>query len=267
MKQIRPLFIALLLLWPINSQADSPRLVIILADDSYPPYSYVKDGRVTGIYVDLITQAAQKIADKYYVKIKPLPWKRALNEIKNGKYIAIIPPYQHLKSRRYIKPYSVSLLSEKVVAFCHKDINLIELIKQNTTALNRPINIGINAGYLILNDRLIRAKHNNKIKVWEHKNTQANVNKLMLKRMDCYINDSLSTLWILKKLQKDSPEMNFDEIEQSFVVMERTAHIGYVNSPSYLFTYKDDFIKQMDQAILELKDAGELDKIVAKYLQ
>lgn len=37
--------------------AKEPVKVSILADDSYPPYSYVKGGELTGIYVDLVREA------------------------------------------------------------------------------------------------------------------------------------------------------------------------------------------------------------------
>ncbi|TPH14020.1 substrate-binding periplasmic protein [Litorilituus lipolyticus] len=246
-------------------QAKKIEDVVILADDSYPPYSYIENGQLKGIYVDFIHEASKLIADKYKVSIIAVPWKRALQEIKEGQALAIIPPYQHLKDRSYIWPYSKALMKERVVAFCYSDINLMEYLNMKHTNEERPLIIGINAGYMILSQELVNAINKGIVAISENKSTLSNVLKLHSRRIDCYINDRVSTLWEFSRLSLKK-QISFDNIRESMVVMSQTAHIGYTNSEFHNFTYKDDFVERMDNALSQLFTSNEFQLIINRYL-
>ena len=143
-----------------NLFAATGQTVTILTDESYPPYSFVDNGQLKGIYIEIVNEAAKLLAPHYKVEIVAHPWKRALHEIKKGTVLAILPPYKHLEKRSYIWPYSVPLMKENIVAFCQKGVNLFEHIKPQTIKNNGPLIIGINAGYLILNQHLEQAQKN-----------------------------------------------------------------------------------------------------------
>jgi polar amino acid transport system substrate-binding protein len=238
--------------------------VIILADDDYPPYAFVENGKARGIYVDIVKEAAKLLAPHYKVKIAAYPWKRALYEIKKGTAFAILPPYQHINKRPYIWPYSVQILKEEVFAFCNKDINLVEHINAKTTKRKHPIVIGVNAGYLLLNKKLKQAKKENKIVIAENKSTQSNIMKLYANRLDCYLNDKYSTYNVLSHLKKETT-INFDNIREAFLVMIQTGHIGYTDAPTHTFLFKDDFILRMDEALSTLKSSDTYQKIISSY--
>jgi len=238
--------------------------VIILADDSYPPYSFVENGKVKGIYVDIVKEAA-KLLDPYYkVSFIAYPWKRALHEIKEGTAFAIIPPYQHIKGRPYIWPYSVKIIKEEIVAFCNKNINLLEQINRKTTKRSSPLIIGVNAGYLLLNKILEQAKKENKIVIAENKSTHSNIMKLYAKRIDCYLNDKYSTYRELSIIEKDR-KIKFDDIKENFLVMIQTGHIGYTDASTHTFFFKNDFILRMDEALSHLKSLDTYQKIIDSY--
>jgi polar amino acid transport system substrate-binding protein len=238
--------------------------VTILADDGYPPYSYSENGTAKGIYVDIVREAAKALAPHYKVNIVAYPWKRALSEMNRGTAFAILPPYQRIKERPYIWPYSVQILKEDVVAFCDKDINLLKKINAKTTEYTSPLIIGINAGYLILNNTLKRAKNDNKIVIAENKSTRANIMKLYVKRIDCYLNDKHSTYNELSNMQKETT-INFDNIREALVVMIQTGHIGYSADPTKKFFFKEDFILRMDDALSRLKSSDTYQKIINDY--
>lgn len=107
-------FSILLALITLSVQAKLQYRVTILVDGSYPPYSYLENGKLTGIYVDLVYQAAKLIDDKYSVELQAVPWKRGLAALENGDGFALLPPYKHIKRRPYIWPYSVPLQEEVV---------------------------------------------------------------------------------------------------------------------------------------------------------
>jgi polar amino acid transport system substrate-binding protein len=238
--------------------------VTILADDGYPPYSFIETGEVKGIYVDIVKEAAKLLAPHYKVTIVAYPWKRALHEIKKGTAFAIIPPYQHIKVRPYIWPYSVQIIKEEVIAFCNKDINLLEHMNAKTTEHNPPIRIGVNAGYLILNEELEQARKENKIIIAENKSTKSNIMKLYARRVDCYLNDKYSTYNELSKMQKET-KISFDNIKEAFLVMIQTGHIGYTDASTHTFLFKDDFILRMDEALSQVISSNTYQNIIDSY--
>jgi len=249
--------------------APKDKAVIILADDSYPPYSFMENGQIQGIYVDLVLAAAKSLTPYYQVQVVAVPWKRGLRELNQGSALALIPPYKHIEKRPYIWPYSIALLSETVIAYCHRDIDISSYINSSGVKPQRPLNVGINAGYQILNRELTLAKDKGNIVIRENKDTRANILKLLHRRLDCYLNDRLSTLWELKRLRREYPEKDyqFNGISEALLVMTQTAHIGYTDSKEHKFTYKDEFVKRMDEALALLHTSGEYERILAKYVE
>jgi hypothetical protein len=63
-----------------------------------------------------------------------------------------------------------------------------------------------------------------------------------------------------------TPELNFDDISESLIVMTQSAHIGYSDSANSDFPFKSDFIQHMDSALTQIKATKQYDKIIAKYL-
>jgi polar amino acid transport system substrate-binding protein len=49
----------------VSSQA--AQLVVLYGDSDYAPYSYVENGRFTGIYVEMLTRAASTMAPQFEV--------------------------------------------------------------------------------------------------------------------------------------------------------------------------------------------------------
>ncbi|KAF7765001.1 polar amino acid transport system substrate-binding protein [Pseudoalteromonas citrea] len=258
------LYVSAFLLLLFNSfvfgQVDKNRhlqKVTILVDDSYPPYSYLSDGNLYGIYVDLVKQAAYLLRNTYKIDLQPVPWKRGVAALEQGEAFALMPPYIHMKKRPFIWPYSVALQEEVVVAFCNKGFTLIDVLSRASTDL--PINVGLNAGFMILDEALMEAQKRGKIKIWENKNTKANIMKLGKKRIDCYINDRLSTLIGINNMERAHPEIDTTNFVEDKTILRRTAHIGYLREASIKFPFKNDFINKMDGAlstILERQEDG-----------
>lgn len=226
----------------------SPVVVEILADDDYPPYSYVENGEVKGIYVDLVTEASKLLVPAYEVKIVALPWKRALKQIENGERFAILPPYHHAELRPYIFPYSVPMAQEDVVVYCRKDIDFNKVFI-DSIRLPEPLLLGINSGYILLNDKYNKAIKNNNLMVVENKSTEANVVKLTMGRIDCYINDRLSIEHGLVLLNDKESSFNMSNFIQVDHISSQSAHIGYTNVKEYKYPYKYDFVVRMNEAL------------------
>lgn len=95
--------------------------VDIYADDSYPPYSYSENGKLKGIYTDILKKVFSKMS-KYKITINPIAWKLGLSYIESGKGFALSPPYHRTKERPYIWPYSIPILDERIIVVCRANV-------------------------------------------------------------------------------------------------------------------------------------------------
>ncbi|AOT07330.1 transporter substrate-binding domain-containing protein [Pseudoalteromonas luteoviolacea] len=243
--------ITLCLLVPASANGNAKPRVTILVDDSYPPYSYESNGYLYGIYIEQVRLAARQLSDRYQVILEPIPWKRGVAAMENGEAFALLPPYIHKDKRPYIWPYSTSLGEEAVVAFCNPGITLQNILARSPQY--PPINIGINAGFLILDKELITARKKGLIKIWENKDTLTNIKKLSKFRLDCYVNDRLSTLMGFESVKRELTNLNVEQFKEDRIVLSRTAHIGYTKDNGEKFPYKYDFIKRMNEALLSVQ--------------
>ena len=233
--------------------------IVIYGDDDYAPYSYLENGNFKGIYVNILRAAANKLAPDYVIDLEPIPWKRGLADLENGKSFALFPP--GLKAERsYIQPYSVALYRETVVLFC------TEKIMQRPHA-NFPddyvgLTIGVNLGFL-LSDRLMQASRQGKVILDAAKGNETNLKKLVRQRIDCYASDRTAARFSMKRLRLSADErINAQEAielsgEDTFIAYSQK------NNPAY----KDDFISKMNAAIEVMKKDGEIKGIENDYLR
>lgn len=61
----------------------------IVTDQAYwYPYTYSQEGEAKGIHIDMVQQALSNL--NYTVRFTPKPWKRCLQDAKEGKYDAVV---------------------------------------------------------------------------------------------------------------------------------------------------------------------------------
>lgn len=231
--------------------AKGPEPITILADDDYPPYSYVENGVTKGIYVNLVRRASTMLLPDYKVKVIAVPWKRALKLIETGQEFAVLPPYIHIESRPYISHYSEILAEEQVVIYCRKQLDLAKAIANDST-IHAPVTLGMNSGYLILNDKYKDAVAAGKIELFENKSTEANIQKLVMGRIDCYVNDKATIVMGLTSILSLIDEKLEDSFELKDQLSSNSAHIGYSSAHMKKHPSKLTFIKRMDEAIKAL---------------
>jgi polar amino acid transport system substrate-binding protein len=235
--------------------------IVIYGDEDYPPYSYFENGKMTGIYTAILKEAVKKV-EGYNVEIKPIPWKRGVGMLKDGKAFALYPPYHH-ESRPFIWPYSLPIVNETAAVFCHKGI-----LKDNP----RPqwpedyygLTIGNNTGFALGGDKFKQALADGKIRLSEVKGTDNNLKKLAQKRVDCYMNDRLSILWTLKQMKEKGDYTQNNIVEGATISIEQ-GFVGYSDTNNSAYPYKLDFIKKLDFEIYKMRRSGELQKIIEGY--
>ena len=242
------------------STACAGERVTLYGDESYPPYSFVEDGRFKGMYVDILTKAAERLKPAYSIDLQPLPWKRGLADLEFGTAFALFPPGLK-RERTYIDRYSTSIYREIVVVFCN-DAVMAKPRKRFPDDFSG-LTIGVNLGFL-LSDRLMQAAKHGTVTLEAAKGNEANLKKLAGHRIDCYASDRAAALYSARLLQPYFSGMGF-RLTEAVELSGEDTFIGYSgkNNPPY----KADFIARMDAALEAMKKNGEMAKIVGEYLR
>jgi polar amino acid transport system substrate-binding protein len=237
--------------------------VEIYANQDYPPYSYREGGVVKGLYTEILQRVFERM-EGYRVKITPLPWKRGLAYIEQGKGFAIYPLYHRPKQRPYIGTYSMPILDERVVLFCTGGV-LSHSIRPHWPQDYHGLTIANNAGSILGGEAFREAVKAGKIKLQESGGNRSNLMKLGLKRVDCYMNDRLSILYELERLKQEGL---YDEggthaalVEGATITLEQ-GFLGITARDGGRFGFKEDFLKQFNTRIYEMRKSGELGRII-----
>lgn len=235
--------------------------VILYGDDDYPPYSYVENGVFKGVYVEFLQQAVAKLPPKYRVRLRPIPWKRGLQELEQGKSLALFPPYK-LASRSYIHPYSTALNHESVALFCRQ--GLLHQTHNRFPDDFADMKIGINLGFT-LSEKLQAAGRSGQIRLIENKGNEKNLLALEAKNIDCYANDRSSVNFTQKKLNSGGRVRIKTPLHEAAELEGQNAYIGY--SAAYHWPDKNDFVRQMDDAIQATLRSGSMSQLLQRYTQ
>jgi polar amino acid transport system substrate-binding protein len=232
----------------------------LYGDENYPPYSYVRDGQFSGMYVDILHKAAEHLKPDYVLELRPVSWKRGLLYLERGSGLGLFPP-GFKKERGYIEVYSVPLYQESVVVFCSAQV-----MQSNPKQFPddfEGLTMGTNRGFL-LSTRLTDAVQSGIVKVEEANGNASNLKKLAHDRIDCYVSDRAAALYTAKRLRETDASFTMT-LHEAVTLSDEDTFIGY--SAKAKPPFKADFIKRMDAVLSEMKNSGEIDAIVAEFLR
>ncbi len=242
--------------------------VTIYADEGYPPYSFAQHGKPAGLYYEIVKAALARM-EGYRVDIKPIPWKRGMALLESGEAFALYPPYLNTKDEPWTWPYSLPLYEEHVVAFCRKEV-VAKKMPMKWPEDFYGMRIGNNAGFIVGGAQFDQAVKQGKITLEEARDNQANIIKLGMRRLDCYINDRESILWTRKALAREG---KLDEGRTHAVLVEAAVigveqgFLGFTDRDKGKFTFKTDFAKKFDTVIYQMKRQGEIERIARDYFR
>lgn len=231
----------------------SQEKVVILADESYPPYSYTEGNELKGIYVDIIKDIDKNLPD-FEIILQATPWVRGFKRLETGEFYAIIPPYNRPLARPWMT-YSSPILEEKVVIVENSDLSK----KWPVDFKNKTI--GLNRGFVLLTEEEKKI-----VKVEEAGGTEENLLKLANGRIDAYANDEISIFWTIKKMLKESTNIT-NPLKKIKVVTTLNKEWGYIGySKAYNFPKRLEFEGLVNIEIEKMKKNGKINEIVKKYI-
>ncbi|MTI10335.1 substrate-binding periplasmic protein [Curvivirga aplysinae] len=238
--------------------------VTIVADNSYPPYSFIEDGDLLGIYPDILRAADERL-DGYQINLIPLPWKRALRETEKGTAFGLLPPYYRPGERPFISRYSVPIYAEETILICRKDVF------QNTRRIFWPndfygLTIAINRGFAVIDESVLFKNGEKVMRLESGDGNEVNLMKLTGGRVPCYANDRISIEYGLKNMvaKNKIKARKAKELKFGPVIRKEWGYVAYSrnNNPSF----KNDFIEKLDQVILRMQEDKSIEEIVQNYL-
>ncbi|MDE1464303.1 substrate-binding periplasmic protein [Spartinivicinus poritis] len=259
---MRKFLLALSIGFPLlfSSTLYAAQSVKVMADEAYPPYSYKKDGKMTGIYTDVLSAIFAKMPD-FNIKIEGVPWKRGLKSMEAGEGFALYPPYKR-EDRPYMD-YTAPILAEESAAYC--DEKILSKSRPKWPEDYYGLRIGSNSGFAVGGAVFDRAVQDGLIKLSEAKGNDKNLLKLINGRIDCYINDALSIEWELNQL-KQKGKYKGSGIVRGATISGEYGYLGFTKKGdafSYLEKFKEEYHKNLE----EMKSNGEVDKIIKKYTE
>lgn len=176
--------------------------LILYASDGDPPFSYVKDGVPTGIYVDIVREAAAALPD-YAVTIVAVPRRRAVMEVLSGtkRALGFFPAYpQDLPKDGRRRVLSAPLLQEDSVVIC-TDAVFDDSPRRTWPNDYVELRIGRNAGSIVGGP--VEGMTTAGIMVEEGPGTRSNLQKLFRGRLDCVLTENLAFLLEMKAMEQD----------------------------------------------------------------
>lgn len=239
--------------------------VTLLGDDSYPPYSYADHGRASGIYADILRAASANMPG-YTLRLESIPWKRGMSQIEDGQALGLFPPY-YRPERLFMSPYSVPMLEERVAVFCR------EKVFTGNPRLRWPddyrgLTFGNNNGFSLGGPSYATAVQTGLIHMEEAPGTRTNLSKLIHGHLDCYLNDRIAVLSELSAMRREGAynEGRDEKVVEGPTVSIENGYVGLTARDAGRYAYKDDFVSQLNAALVNLRNSGEIKRIVDRYL-
>ncbi|GAB2842212.1 ABC transporter substrate-binding protein [Pseudoduganella ginsengisoli] len=249
---------------PPSPAAGQQQAVTIYVDDAYPPYSYAVNGTPLGVYPAILARIFTAMP-AYKVDLQPVPWKRGLRMLEQGEGFALAPPYYRPGDRPWMD-YSAPIMLESVVMYCN------DAVAARVSTPRWPdgyfgLRIGVNTGFLLGGPAFDAARRNSKLAVEEARGTDENLKKLLLGRIDCYMNDRYAIQHALLRARAENAFQHSARVVETAVVSQEHGYLGFTRLHGERWTFRDDFIRQFNVALEELRRSGELAQIAERELR
>lgn len=250
MKAIQTLLCAVVLYFSCLQHGVATTL-LVATDENLPPFSFVREKVVTGIDVDMLSEAARKLGID--LKIVALPWKRVLLLLERGEVHLAMPLFLTPERERFsdfVAPlhYSVTgifVRKDRIFRFDAVD----DLVGKH---------FGYNRGYA-LPDELNKMVLGGKIVAEEVSTTEQNIGKLMFGRIDFFVSNTANARFLLR----DSPHRT--EIAQLPKPLSARRPAYLVASKSAVIQGRDALVNDLRQTLGKLHRDGSYERFVAKY--
>ena len=218
----------------------------------YPPYEYTENGVEKGIAVELVKEGFKRI--KQPIELKFFPWARAIKAVQDGTTDALFTAYKKPERELFADYSKEILLVQNVSLFVHKDSKIS--FDGNLASMNKyKFGLVRKFSYGPIFDAAREAKKVTQIQLAN--TVEQNVQKLIKKRYDIFVNDKYSAFNTFNKLG-----ISNEIKELSPPVQSLNSHIIFSKKRN-LAHIRDKF----DKALASMKKDGTYDQIIKNFFK
>ncbi len=273
MKFIMIVFICLI---SLTSTAFSVQEVTIVVEDGYfAPFKFNdKDGKVTGIYPEIVKQAVSRMPE-YTVKFIELPWVRARLYLKKGLSFAMLPPYFHAHDwltddkpkRPYIWPYSLPLVTQSDVVVCNA--MKLKSPRSNWPDDYQDLSFAMQRGDGIAGEKFNKMVKKKQIKVYFVRTTLHALKQVLAGKQSCTVISKMVLEHFINEMKKNGEyaQLGREVTLESKIIGSNEGYLGYTDiNAEKNFPFKKDFSIKFDIEIYKMKKSGEIQEIIKRFV-
>jgi polar amino acid transport system substrate-binding protein len=241
--------------------------VVVLVNDTHPPYAYLENGEAKGIYIEVMKKISLRM-EGYSIQFKPAPWPRVKEEIKNGRAFSFVGPYYHGHDWLYVWPYSLPIMDESVVVVCRDEV--LKTPRSHWPDDYLGLIIGNNTGYDGFGGVKFRDYvREGKITLQEVKTTRQNILMLISGRADCYMVNRLSYSWEMKQLIEAGQTKLYPKflLTESLVISTDAVYMGFTDTDEGKYPFKKDFHQKFNNELYSMYKSNEIERITKEYIK
>ncbi len=237
-----------------------PVKITLYAEDSNAPYAFLNGTEPDGIYVRILQEAFARMP-QYRLEIMSVPFRRGMDLLQDGKIMGFFPPYER-KDRDWIERYSIPILREIVVAICSSDYAHSHELNHFPDDFEGA-RFANNAGYRLAGGDFFEMVDAGDIFLEEANTTESNLRFLMAGRVDCYVNERMAILAGMRELgvDKDLARL-FNEVA---IIGQEFGYVAFGPDPDNQWPERDQFADALDATLRQMRDSGEIDRLVVDY--
>jgi polar amino acid transport system substrate-binding protein len=236
-----------------TQQTGEPLLMLTLEN---PPLAYTdENGRVTGVLVQVIREAARRTGHEVEFRIDP--WKRVIREVSEGNADAAFNAGVTEERKSWGMYGETVLIDETFVFFSHGPKALTRTLDEASR-----LRVGIQLGYYYGErfDQMLKDQPFHSVEV--NQTIPRNLRLLGADRIDVFVGDLLPTLYYIKKLGLEDEISIVTEREsgQPLVVSTSDTYVAFSRrnvDPAY--------VKTFDRALQFVKTNNTYDAILKSY--
>jgi polar amino acid transport system substrate-binding protein len=267
MKLTRPstLFIACFLVIFSNWLTAKTIDVELLLDKNFKPYMYVENGKVKGIYVDLIKEASA-IMPNFNVKLTPVNWTDGQEMVKVGNVLGLVGAFFHGHDWPYMYPYSLPIGHETVITICHQQV--LEQKREKWPEDYKGLLVANVEGYDGWLNHQVRSDENTKyVNFLEVPAIDVAYQMVSRKNVDCALFESTAFAFVVDQNQNSKDQQSNNQPVIGTQISVNPVHVGYSRKAiiENKFPYALEFQQAFDVAIFQLERSGKADLIRKNY--
>ena len=249
------IFMQIIVVYAVPKKTYGERMIEFGAIENIPPYSYMENEEIKGIdyqiYLEIVKRSGMKTNLRLY------PFKRILEHLQNGKLDVALQLYYNPDRENFIVYSNPPARWSSHYIFVRAD-RLSEFSGFDIKALYGK-RVGKDMGYFISSEFMDGAK-NNMFIVDEAMNTTANIQKLFLGRIDCYVSAyhfAMATINMLGLKGKI--------IHLSNPIIPKKGIYLAVSKKALNIDDKELFIKKINEILQSMHDDGTIAGIENPY--